>query len=97
MALDWMTQAAQGIQRSRGLSNVPASEEVDRIRTIIFNHCPLEEGVAYMPVPRCETCKHWELSMPDKEKGNCHVYCNAVNFDVLLTHKDFGCVQWEAK
>jgi hypothetical protein len=58
---------------------------------------PWLTAVIYAHLPKCETCKHWELTMPDKEKGNCHVYCNAVNFDMLLTHKDFGCVAWEAK
>jgi hypothetical protein len=85
------------------MSNVPASEEVDRIRTIIFSHCPLEEGVAYMPVPRCETCKHYEAypphaRYPEDTQGSCNnENIKIVSDDQFAVRPDFGCVQWEAK
>lgn len=54
----------------------------------------------YMPVPRCDQCRHWD-------KGNVSVggnYRTCVEptispeqMDEFMTRADFGCVQWEAK
>jgi hypothetical protein len=56
-------------------------------------------GVAYMPVPRCDQCKHWI-------RRGIRNYCNNRTLRLkasllfvppIETEPDFGCVQWEAK
>lgn len=59
-----------------------------------------------MPVPRCDTCKHWDAygSYGPPELGICQQTGNDAKFSSnesgggeVETHNDFGCVQWEAK
>lgn len=61
---------------------------------------------AYMPVPRCDQCKHWDTShVPPHHDATGTGYCNrmlepnskayADMDDGVLTAPDFGCVQWE--
>ncbi len=69
----------------------------------IVKHCPFKPDVAYMPVPRCETCAHWERAEYPRPgvhpAGRClnkvvwHQYDKAD----IFTFEDFGCVQWKAK
>ncbi len=65
---DWMQEAsneitAQQIELGRlSRVNVPA---------IIAKHSPFKENVAYMPVPRCETCGHWTRNRYDASNGSC--------------------------
>lgn len=51
--------------------------------TILF-----KPDVAYMPVPRCETCRHWQQG---KHAGD---YCRLLYITIPT---DFGCVRWEVK
>ncbi|MCR4301841.1 MAG: hypothetical protein NUV51_09545 [Sulfuricaulis sp.] len=70
-----------------------------------------KDGVAYMPVPRCETCAWW---LPVNVGGECRRLVDssglthgskavaiedtrAGRFARLLTQADFGCVQWKEK
>jgi hypothetical protein len=62
------------------------------------------EGVAFMPVPRCDGCKHWDKDVSDKDRGQCmKVYGHDDTkmwpdlYDGVNTTADFGCVQWESK
>jgi hypothetical protein len=102
---DWIFEAAQEI--SDGIDGGWPSGIADIIR----KHFPFKdftEGVAYMPVPRCETCKHWEPIAPFNDHGRCLMVdsgekkmwaSEAVNesYEGIETTLDFGCVQWEAK
>jgi hypothetical protein len=58
-----------------------------------------EEGVTYMPVPKCRTCLHWDnIGHVNQFHGDCRLpdhdaYSLAV-FAAMTTHADFGCVSW---
>ena len=110
MMKDWMTEAAKEIDRHTG--GYMSSVDADDIRAIIAKRCPFESGVAYMPVPRCETCAHWRNdphAVSDSDSYNIGDCCatDSPEFDRLrakgikiLFHQrplGFGCVQWEAK
>lgn len=98
-AKDWMRAAAEEIaklwpQRDHGrgdgyLTDEQRSSIATSLRTVIERHCPLQRDVAYMPVPRCETCSHWE-------------HTSVTNYGRCLqlgigSMRDFGCVRWEEK
>ena len=58
----------------------------------------LEDRIAYMPVPRCETCGHW------KEARSGVGWCNVKRDKIqttpganLVTSADFGCTVWKEK
>lgn len=54
----------------------------------------LPPAQGWEPKRRCETCDWW---LPWKhDKGNCEIDSLLVEYEVLLTHKDFGCVEWKA-
>ncbi len=91
---DWIGAAASEIRESTGdLAN-------SEIREIISRHCPLAPDVAYMPVPRCDTCAHWTLR---PEYVEPHGACTAeeigsdCNDYTIIVPADFGCVQWKSK
>lgn len=71
--------------------------------TVIRTHSPFKEGIAYIPVPRCETCKHWTpRNQPEYTWSDCEVLStgsvvSTEGDDVIQTQEDFGCVQWEKK
>jgi hypothetical protein len=79
-----------------------ASELVE----IITKHCPFKPNVAYMPVPRCESCKFWKLYESGQykvgEAGECTkntdsgVWSDCDDY-TIMTEANFGCVQWEAR
>lgn len=50
---DWISEAARDIADET--SNLDSGD----VRRILLEHVPFEDGVAYMPVPRCDGCKHW--------------------------------------
>jgi hypothetical protein len=77
---DWMIEAAKELTRFGD-----AHEET--YRSIITKHSPFKSGVAYMPVPRCETCAQF-IQHKDPELG----VCLKLN---QLVRTDFGCVQWK--
>jgi hypothetical protein len=89
LAKDWMQEAAIEVETEAQNDFLEAGD----IRDIIAKHCPFEVGVAYMPVPRCDTCKHWRKS--DNYYGSCAM---DDGLGVRTTYAaDFGCVLWEAK
>jgi len=95
---DWMTETAEALSKEIGDHD---NYTPDVLRPIIAEHFPYKdftEGVAYMPVPRCDTCTHWTSRV--KYFGWCGM--KRVKLDTqpgatLLTASDFGCVQWERK
>lgn len=93
---DWMTEAADelashfsfGGGRDSYVTDEQRSNVARNYAAIIAKHSPFKEGVAYMPVPRCETCVHYDNGR-----------CNEVRPHIgrLRVAPDFGCVRWEAK
>lgn len=63
------------------------------------------EGVAYMPVPRCDACAHWTPPTPPIALGSCAALrttgqpsiCTADEWGEFDSRADFGCVKWSAK
>lgn len=88
VAKDWALEAAKAIQWFVGYSAGEPAEAIEKLRDIIAKHCPFKPGVAYMPMPRCETCAHW-IELP--------YYWGRCNPLAIETPPDFGCVQWKAK
>lgn len=55
---DWILATAEEIG-----SEVVHDHLIDGIETmrrIIVKHCPMKPDTAYMPVPRCDDCAHWD-------------------------------------
>ena len=82
---DWTAEAAREIDEMGS-----SDESAGWVRDMIIKHCPFKPDVAYMPVPRCDSCKHWT------PHGNGYGDCPTVQND-HGTSADFGCTQWEAK
>lgn len=85
----WIADAVDEIDELIG--NVHLDE--GHIAEVIAKHCPFQPDVAYMPVPRCDGCRHWETldHMPNVDhKAVCGLL-------LRLTSQDFGCTAWEAK
>lgn len=88
--IDWMNEAAREIVQfgSREYDLYLTQAEA---REIIEKHSPFKPDVAYMPVPRCETCAHWQSSTKA---------CAALRsgpLSCIYTAPDFGCVKWKAR
>lgn len=87
---DWMMEAALNIYHGgEHGEHLDTSPEI--MRDVIAEHSPFKDGVAYMPVPRCETCAHWTTSTQE---------CAALRtgpLNVIYTSLDFGCVKWNAR
>ena len=73
------------------------SEAIDR-------HVPMKEGVAYMPVPRCETCANWTWRPAAQARdGICDMtkwpdgmrIATDCGENTIVTSADFGCVEWK--
>ena len=95
MALDWITAAAEEIDQLGS-----SDEAAGWVRDVIAKHCPFMQDVAYMPVPRCETCKRWKRhrmasDLGIAQTGDCHVSPRVASINA--TRLDFGCVQWKAR
>jgi hypothetical protein len=84
---EWTLKAAIEIGQ---IVNAPGTF-VSRFQEIIAYHCPMKIDTVYMPVPRCETCKHW-MAWESGQTGTCVGASGVEDVD-----KDFGCVKWEAK
>ena len=75
------------------------------VKAIINKWCPFKPDVAYMPVPRCETCAWWERSKIFSTHGECQYARTddldrklwATAYDGVLTEADFGCTEWKVK
>lgn len=103
---DWSREAAREVARvtSRDQVYEEDPQRVAYFQSIIEAHCPLKRDVAYMPVPRCDGCRHWSqykspyfedqgaCQLGRAEQGKLWADEGAVN-----TFADFGCAQWEAK
>lgn len=87
---DWIREAAYQIWlvswQHEGI--VPPD---GRIASMIEEHCPFQKDVAYMPVPRCDSCENY-IHMD--HHGPNDGYCDTIEAHVT---GDFGCVKWEAK
>jgi hypothetical protein len=79
-------------------------QEAELVTAAIKKHTPFKPETAYMLVPRCEACAHWQQW--DPYKGVCampsvarvdlaHMWASMDGR--IFTTIDFGCVQWEAK
>ena len=101
---DWIVEAVDEIMTWIGSAGNDTRTENEIIATIRL-HSPFKDGVAYMPVPRCETCSEWRARPDDHYEAveqtgectsklgpwsDCHDY-------TILTGNDFGCVNWKAK
>lgn len=108
---DWAAAAAIELAShykhgSSGPDDYVTDEQRDNVAAayleIIEKHCPFEPDVAYMPVPRCETCNLWTPRV-DLDAGQCGLREKSSAklwpemYDCIITTADFGCVQWEAK
>ncbi len=104
---DWMVEAAVTISQYQLSIGGPLIG--GEILKVIKEHCPFKSEVAYMPVPRCETCLYF---YQDGTRGKDRGECSLQNGDVpnrigkvasdcgdwtILVEADFGCVQWETK
>lgn len=93
---DWKREAADEIA-----DDLRMPEMVIWMRSVIDRHCPMQDDVVYMPVPRCATCKHWrQFELEDigecLEAETCTLM--AVRKGVTLeTREEFGCVRWEER
>ncbi len=91
--IDWANDAAKEIVGYT--TNVPDDYRpclVGHFAAVIVKHSPFLPDVAYMPVPRCETCARWDKSegVAGSEVGRC-LWMNSNTF------KSFGCVQHKPK
>ncbi len=57
---DWTLAAAEEIYHG-GEHGEHLDTDPDIIAAVIGKHSPFKEGVAYMEVPRCQTCAHWDI------------------------------------
>lgn len=94
---NWKINAAQTIAEEPEGHHL-----VERIVTILDLHSPFKDGVAYMPVPRCDSCLHWDnIGSANKYHGVCRLSDHdPASLAVTLrmnTHACFGCVSWSPK
>ena len=104
----WIADAAEEIYAA-SFEHVEAAISSDTVEEIIAKHSPFKVDVAYMPVPRCDSCRHWEprggegTVVPLTGDGFCmrtqqqDSKMAAEMYDHIITDANFGCVQWEAK
>lgn len=107
---DWIAEAAKelaamfsfGTGRDSYVTDEQRQGVAEHYAMIIANHCPMKPNVAYMPVPRCESCALWK-PRDDKDTGWCglrelsQAKLWPEMYDGIITANDFGCVQWKEK
>lgn len=101
---DWTIGLARAIHFIFDLKMVaPQDTSIPRLSLVIKEHCPFRPDVMYIPVPRCDSCKHW-LQTTGDSTGEClrpyeqlTTKLWASMYDRIHTQPDFGCVQWETK
>ena len=88
---DWARAAADEIGDEVYETSGPGTGiSSDEMVAIITKHCPMLPNVAYMPVPRCDSCKHWDnVGSSNPASGKCRLsehdpYSIAV-FDAMNT------------
>lgn len=65
---DWILEAAEEIYDGK-------DSGVRVIVEAISEHCPMTPDVAYMPVPRCDACRHWDReTMTPLDTAECSLY-----------------------
>jgi len=107
-AKDWVMAAANEILDAKareGFDGRYRNAALTEIRLYIEKHSPFRSDVAYMPVPRCDGCRHWTRGViPVIKKPSCGGTCANPELRAIVgeqqtmeTAEDFGCVQWEAK
>lgn len=98
--MDWISKAAERIHREypKILRECNDQTPLPWLHAVIREAAPFQPDVAYMPVPRCDQCKHW--GMPLKNVGVCvkqELKVPTIGKMLLSTSANFGCVMWEAK
>ena len=107
---DWVENAATEIA---AICDASSKSNIELLKQVVIDHCPFKPDTAYIPVPRCETCQHWRPRTGSTITGFCYSPKVARGYSVpvpdggalveddegwaILTHKDFGCVQWEKR
>ena len=94
-AEDWVIDAAEDIMNEdirEGFHGHYHETGVKQIVNIIRRHSPFKDGVAYMLVPRCDGCRHWNEY--HECRNDLHI---DIPVEIIRTAPNFGCVQFEAK
>ena len=105
---NWAEEAAMQIATEVYETSGPDTGiNVNEMQAIIEACSPFKPNVAYMPVPRCGSCRYWvghHCHRLVDSSGLRHgskavaVEDNAAGlFALLMTDADFGCVQHEEK
>lgn len=107
MADDWAVEAAKEIA-TRMARHYDWAGRGLIAETAIIKHCPFKPNVAYMPVPLCQTCVHWDREeVTIAETAEClHPNMSAIvhwsddSLDIpihfrMRTKPDFGCTEFE--
>ncbi len=113
MNRDWMQRAVEQICWDAKLVVFGITPEAQAAQRTIFNNvraaiekeCPFQKDVAYMPVPRCDSCAHWMKPILPVIYGECRKLsyqefpqpCSTDEDNCFQTIADFGCVEWEAR
>lgn len=71
-----------------------AVDFVKRAVEEVLSAIGIEQDVAYMPVPRCDQCRHLQYQNLGRGLFNLRCGKRETPFPVTL---DFGCVLWEKK
>lgn len=111
--IDWVIAAAREICLTFGKTSYEGDEPnflvLNMVRGIIERYSPFKPDVAYMPVPRCDGCKHWSRWIEGEPNGSCELTKDAWQTENKAkfyaeggyvrvdTEANFGCVQFEAK
>lgn len=93
---NWVDEAAWAIEQKIRHDSLYDGD----VARIITDHCPLKLDVAYMPVPRCESCVHFEIDPsyinPSGRCKEASVWSDCNDYTIYVS-ADFGCVQWKEK
>lgn len=95
---DWVLETCNDIIEHVRSGTGPLRISALDICDIITKHCPSTPGVAYMPVPRCDGCKHWDpapRALPDGICRNTSGIWFTGGEPYLMTAPGFGCIKWE--
>ena len=81
------------------MAQLPKLGTVERT---ILREAGFVENVAYMPVPRCSSCKHWKPEDPaDRGRTEIWGFCTNRTVEDLIyvfqgnVRSEFGCAFWE--
>jgi hypothetical protein len=64
------------------------------IADVIAKHSPFKDNVAYMPVPRCETCVHFVPYPSEKPNGGTCIGPTLAGETIPIS---FGCIEHKDK